>query len=280
MTRAERSHDIGELFRQRVESILQPLRYDILASKHPIKCRCEYHKTGEHVIDTLASHSHAVYPRKKAVLIESKRTMPALAAIENLITDLANKVDCLSKQSHYSGTNEALVITESDVSLNVMEAFNMNSQKIAGYRGTHISLVSGSKFRLMEAMSNLLGSFTSNSSVTIIPNGRSLWQDIGSPCPFNLDEITKYYVCLLEPPAFKVSVFKVNGGNYNSTDFVEEMGWIKENEGVIEQIHSCEGFTDTAINDVKSAGLEIGLVDHDLRRTFFTTYLNYHADNS
>lgn len=280
MPRAERSHEIGEVFRRRVEAIVQQLRYDILASKHPIKCRCEYHNTSEHVIDTLATHSHAAESRKKAILIESKRTMPSLRDISNMVIDLANKADCLGKYSHYAGVNEALVLTESDVSLNAKGEFNKASTKIASSRETHISLVSGSRFRLMEAMSRLVKQYVSNSSITIVPAGKNLWQDIGSPCPFNIDLIPKYYVCSLRPPEFRVSVFKMNMGSYNSKDLVEEMAWIKEYEGVLEQIHTFEGFTNTVSVDVKAAGLEIGLVDHNLRKTFFVNYLNYNRVDS
>ena len=228
MPRAERSHDLGDIFRQRVEAIVQPLRYDILASKHPIKCRCEYHNTSEHVIDTLAMHFHAAEStRKKAILIESKKTMPTLRDIEDTVIDLANKVDCLGKYSYYAGVDEALVLTESDVSLNAREEFNRASMRIAGSRYTYISLVSGSRFRLMEGLSSLVGQCTSNSSVTIVPAGKSHGQDIGSPCPLNLDVIPKYYLCSLKPPEFRVSVFKINMGSYNSGDFVGEMAWIK-----------------------------------------------------
>ena len=279
MPRAERSHDLGEVFRRKVEDIIRPLRYDILASKFPIKCKCEYHGTTEHTLDILARHVHAAESsRKKTIIVESKKTMPALSSIENMVVDLANKVDCLCKHSYYSEIDEALVLTESDMSLRALEEFNKASTKIASSRDTFIAVICGSRFRGMEGMSNLIRQY-SDSSVTIINAGKNPSQDIGSPCPLNIDYIQKHYVCALKPPKFRISVFKMNT-SYNSHDFVEDMAWVKNYQGVLDQIHACESFTDSVSTDVSSSGLTIGLIDHTLQRTFYVDYLNYHREGS
>lgn len=262
-----------------METILKPLRYDILASKYPISCKCEYHNTSEHTIDILARHIHgAESSRKKTIIIESKKTMPALGRVENVVTDLANKIDCLCRHFNNFEINEALVITDSNVSIRFKEKFGRASRKMASSRGMFISLISGSKFRTIDGMSRAIKNYPTDSSITIVHAGRNPDQDIGSPCPLNIDEIHKQYVCAFKPAEFNISVFKMKM-SYNSADFLEDMAWAKQYRGVLNQIHACEGFTDAVPGDIKSSGLATGLIDHSLQKTLFLDYLDYHKES-
>ena len=141
-----------------------------------------------------------------------------------------------------------------------------------------ISLIGDSRFRVIEGMSRVIKDYPADSSITIIHAGKNPDQDLGSPCPLNIDQIPKHYVCAFKPAQFRTSIFKMKM-SYNSKDFLDDLAWAKQYRGVLDQIHACEGFTDAVPGDVKSSGLATSLIDHNLRKTFFVDYLNYHRES-
>jgi len=278
MARAEYSQDKGELFRQKVAGLLIPLRYEIIGEKYAIECKSTvFHKSKEHTIDLLSRHYHAgKSAHKKTVAIESKKTFPSsLEKIPEIVDDLANKIECVSRKVLYAGTEEGIVFTDDDISLNQQIAFETASEGIAISRGYSIELVSGSKFRLFEAISLAAKQYSPSYSLTIINYLSKPDQDLGSFCPRCIGENSRLYLCALKAGELRMCVFKVDGENYTPENYVEDMVWIKDYSGVLDQIHSGGGFTDKAIKDIKDSGLKLGVIDHRLQRCFGTPYLNY-----
>jgi len=278
MPRAEHSQDLGELFRQKVGNVLIYLRYDVMGEKYPFKCKSTvFHGSTEHTVDILARHSHSGgHVHKKTIVIESKKTFPSPADINHVVVDLANKIDCLSKKPMYSETDEGMILTDSNISLNQEEAFKRASEKIATSRGYVIGLISGSKFRLLEALSFTAKEFSSSKySVSIINCLNKPEQDLGSICPMSIGENSRLYLCAMKAGEIRLSVFRIDGENYVPENFMEDMEWIKNYSGIFDKIHSVGGFTDKAVQDIKAAGLNIGIIDHNLLKCINTQYLNY-----
>ena len=277
MPTAEFSQDIGELFRQRVGSILVPLRFDIIGEKHNVDCRSKvHHDARDHTIDLVAKHLHAGRSaNKRTIVIEAKKTFPPLNGIKNVVNDLANKIECLSKDKLYYPSDEGVVFTSDDLSVNQIQSFYTAAEATSDSRRINIGLVSGSKFRLIEALSRTIAQYVPPYSVTTINCRSEPDNDLGSVCPMSMGDNSRLYVCALKAGEVRISVFRIDGENYNPDDFMEDMAWIKEYSGVLDQIHSGGGFTDKAIQDIKNSGLKIGIIDHRLQRCFNFQYLNY-----
>lgn len=277
MPAAEFSQDVGELFRQRVGSILIPLKFDIIGEKYNIECKSKkHHNAREHTIDLLARHLHAGGSvHKKTIAIEAKKTFPSLAEIKNVVEDFADKIECLSREKLYPLSDEGVVFTSNDLSMNQVQSFHKAAQEAADSQRVNIGLVSGSKFRLIEALSATTKRYVPSYSVTTINCTNKPDHDLGSVCPMSMGDNARLYICALKAGEIRISVFKIDGENYDPDDFMNDMAWIKEYEGVIDQIHSCGGFTDKAIQDIKAAGLKTGIIDHHLQRCFGFQYLNY-----
>jgi hypothetical protein len=279
MPRAEFSQDIGELFRQKVGSILIPLKFDIIGEKYAFECKSKvFHKSQEHTIDLLARHLHAGRSaHKKTIVIESKKTFPSPKDTEDAVEELANKIECLNRKILYTFSDEGVVFTEDSLSIRQQESFQKASEEVAASRRFDIELVSGSKFRMIEALSSATKYYSTSYSVTTIGCSNKPDQDLGSICPMSIGENSRLYLCALKAGEVRLSVFKIDGENYIPDNFMEDMAWIKDYSGVLDEIHSVEGFTDKAIQDIKDSGLKIGIVDHHLQRCFNVQYLNYTA---
>ena len=276
MPRAEYSTDVGETFRRKTIGILNHLGYDIIGTKFAIKCKSEFHQVQEHTIDILGRHVHRFEPWvKKPIVVESKKTLPSSSqAMEQMAEDLANKIDCLGRNFDYLATDEGLVLSDSNPSLTTSERFKNKSRTIIANRSIFIALVAGSKFRIVEALSSCLHSYSQNHSTSIILPEKAPQKDLGTLCPMNL-EVQKAFVCGMKVGTLRLSVFKTLGENYNSPELFEDIAWVNKYRAILDSIHSSTGYVDDVIEAVESMGMGTTLIDHYLQRTFFGDYPSY-----
>ena len=277
MPRAEHSTDLGEIFRVRCVNILRCLGYDVIGTKFAIRCKLgEFHNVQEHTIDILGSHVHRFESLpKKPIVVESKKTLStSLQSIENIVVDPANKIDCLGKSYGYLGTDEGLILSDSNPRLATHERFGDMSRLIQANRSVFISLVAGPMLRIVEAISGCLNSYSQTLSTSITLPLKSVQADIGTPCPMNLGA-RKVYLCGVRVGDFRISIFKTLGENYSSTELVDDLAWVNKHNAILDAIHSSTGYVYTVVCDIESTGLGTALIDHYLQRTFFGDYQGY-----